>query len=789
MPARRPLYSILLFFFILTGCATFGISEFEEKYGPAAPKDRTVAKLSDDQIDYWSAVKPILDNRCVVCHGCYDASCQMKLTSIEGVMRGASNQKIYHKSRLRSSTPSRLYEDAQTLDEWRQRGFHSVLNERESTPEANREASTMYQLLALKERHPLPTDPILSEDFTLNLGREESCPADSEMAAHSKQNPLWGMPYALPGIEDSKQSILKKWIEQGATYTPRAALDKRYSHSIADWESLLNNDDLKAQLSSRYIYEHLFLGHLYFDDISDRQFFKIVRSSTPPGEPVQIIATRRPFSNPNVDRVYYRIVPELETIVAKSHLPYALNPKRMERWKSLFYDADFEVKKLPGYRPKLAANPFATFAQLPMQSRYKFMLDEAHFTIGSYIKGSVCRGQVALNVIRDHFWVFFVDPDVAQNTALSEAVEFNLDAFDLPAASGDIYLPITAWFKYAIKQREAIRGRIKFMRKQFGDDNRPTLDIVWDGDKNNQNAALTIYRHFNSASVEKGLLGNPPQTAWLISYPLLERIHYLLVAGYDVYGNYGHQLTTRLYMDFLRLDGEMSFLGLLPSETRAKEWKNWYRDNNKERVHMMTMLTDEMLESDMEPNVNYKTANPKLELFDLLGKRLGSANSKRRSLDQISDRSLVSQLKKLSTFSGLGTQHLPEVTFIRFQDKDKKYFTDITLMRNNAHLNITSVFREAKTLAPAENTVSVLAGMVGTYPNAFFTVNYADRQAFIDRLMSLSSESSYAQLKTDFGIRRTDKRFWAYSDRLHLALKAENTTEYGLLDFSRLENR
>jgi len=789
MSAFRSPHSILLILLVLTGCATFGLSEFDEKYGPVVPKDRSVAALSADQIDYWSEVKPILDNRCVVCHGCYDASCQMKLTSIEGVMRGASNQKIYHKSRLRSSTPSRLYEDAQTVDEWRQRGFHSVLNERESTPEANREASAMYQLLALKERHPLPSDPILSDDFSLNLGREESCPADSEMATHSQQNPLWGMPYALPGIEDGKQSILKKWIEQGATYTPRAPIDDRFNNSIADWESLLNNDDLKSQLSSRYIYEHLFLGHLYFDDISDRQFFKLVRSSTPPGEPVEIIATRRPFSNPKVNRVYYRIVPELETIVAKSHLPYVLNPKRMERWKSLFYEADFEVKKLPGYRPKLAANPFATFDQLPMQSRYKFMLDEAHFTIGNYIKGSVCRGQVALNVIRDQFWVFFVDPEIGQNTALSEAVEFNLDDFDLPAGSGDIYLPVTAWLKYAIKQREAIRGRNKFMRKQFGDDNPPTLDLVWDGDGNNQNAALTIYRHFNSASVEKGLLGNPPQTAWLISYPLLERIHYLLVAGYDVYGNFGHQLVTRLYMDFLRLDGEMSFLGLLPSETRAKEWKDWYRDNNRERMHMMTMLTDEMLESDMEPNVDYKTADPKLELFELLVQRLGSANSKRRSLERVDDASLTAQLEKLATFSGLGTQHLPEVSFMRFRDKDEEQFTDITLMRNNAHLNITSVFREEKTLAPTENTVSVLAGMVGTYPNAFFEISHTDRQEFINRVMSLSSEEDYAKLKTKYGIRRTNSRFWSYSDELHHALEKESTVDYGMLDFSRLENR
>jgi len=36
---------------------------------------------------------------------------------------------------------------------------------------------------------------------------------------------------------------------------------------------------------------------------------------------------------------------------------------------------------------------------------------------------------------------------------------------------------------------------------------------------------------------------------WVVDYPLLERIYYALVAGFDVYGTAGHQLALRLYMD------------------------------------------------------------------------------------------------------------------------------------------------------------------------------------------------------------------------------------------------
>ena len=101
------------------------------------------------------------------------------------------------------------------------------------------------------------------------------------------------------------------------------------------------------QLAARYIYEHLFLSHLYFPDLDNRRFFKLVRSATPPGEAIDLIATRRPYSDPGVARVYYRIVEELGTIVAKTHMPYALTAARMNTWQELFLDANYAVQTLP----------------------------------------------------------------------------------------------------------------------------------------------------------------------------------------------------------------------------------------------------------------------------------------------------------------------------------------------------------------------------------------------------------------------------------------------------------
>ena len=66
------------------------------------------------------------------------------------------------------------------------------------------------------------------------------------------------------------------------------------------------------------------------------------------------------------------------------------------------------------------------------------------------------------------------------------------------------------------------------------------------------------------------MLGELPKTMWVLDYPLLERIYYALVAGFDIYGTTGHQLAVRHYMDGLRVEAESNFLNFLPPEKRQE---------------------------------------------------------------------------------------------------------------------------------------------------------------------------------------------------------------------------
>ncbi|WP_350608724.1 fatty acid cis/trans isomerase, partial [Pseudoalteromonas sp. MER144-MNA-CIBAN-0113] len=83
-----------------------------------------------------------------------------------------------------------------------------------------------------------------------------------------------------------------------------------------------------------------------------QSFFKLVRSSTPPGEEIKLINTRRPYDDPKVSRVYYRFMQERTTILSKTHLPLELNEAKLLRLYEQFIAPDYTVTQMPSYEPK-----------------------------------------------------------------------------------------------------------------------------------------------------------------------------------------------------------------------------------------------------------------------------------------------------------------------------------------------------------------------------------------------------------------------------------------------------
>tara|TARA_R110000744_G_scaffold203536_3_gene322428 strand:+ start:3533 stop:5095 length:1563 start_codon:yes stop_codon:yes gene_type:complete len=492
---------------ILAGCAMIANSQFDDMFGTAVPQARMVVNNSTQAEFYHEQVQPLIEKRCAVCHGCYDAPCQLKLSSPQGIDRGANKALVYDGTRLTAATPKRLFVDHESTEAWRNNEFYGVLNERQQSPTLNQQAGVMSRLLSLKQQHPMPQGKILPKQFNFSLEREQQCPTDVEMDRYAQNFPDWGMPFGLPALSQPEDEILQEWLRNGAKMAPLLPLDNTYKAQIATWESFLNGDSLKERLVSRYLYEHWFIAHLYFSELPAGEFFKVVRSRTPPGQPIDIIATRRPYDDPGIERVYYRLWRERGTILEKTHMPYALNNDRLIKYTQLFFQDNYQVTSLPSYKPEVASNPFKSFEAIPSIARYKFLLEEAEFTIMNFIKSPVCRGQVALNVINDRFWVFFVNPNELHAKEHSAFYNDQQDKLALPSAAESNAYILTNWLKYSKLQRTFMHNKAIKMNRAFPNGEHLTTDQIWDGDGDNTNAALTIFRHIDSATVVKGLVG------------------------------------------------------------------------------------------------------------------------------------------------------------------------------------------------------------------------------------------------------------------------------------------
>ncbi len=753
----------------------------------------------DKPLSFMDEVQPVLDKRCVVCHGCYDAPCQLKLNSFAGVSRGANPEKVYNGSRIKAATKTRLFVDAQTTEEWRQMDFHSVLNETpDSTPKANLENSAMYQILRLKQLNPQPKAGMLNDDVDTSLNREQSCAKPDKFPKFAKKHADWGMPYGLPNLAQDEYATLVQWIAQGSPDSEAPETTAAGLKQIESWESFLNQEGLKAQLVARYIFEHLVQGHIYFKDGDEQEFFRLIRSSTPPGTMALEIASNRPYSDPAQD-FWYRVIRYVPHIVIKDHIPYEWSAQKMARYKELFFEIEYDVTESAPYGQKLAANPFRVFEAIPPTSRYEFLLDDARFFIQGFMKGPVCRGQVALNVIDDRFWIVFMDPRKDIQGTDPKFLNNVIEYLELPDDRGDTLNLRAIWSDYWKRQRQYLEAKLDHFKtvhtSGLGADE--TLSYIWNGGGVNPNAALTIYRHMDSASVTFGHQGDFPETAWVIDYPLLERIHYLLVAGFDVYGNVGHQLNTRLYMDFLRMEGEDYFLAMLPQSKRKEVRDSWYVGvhANVEK-HFEEPVGWLEIQSGLNANPENPVESALTIIGDYLGPKItGGPDPINRCDDNCFDNSsptlqkINKALRQVASIKGNHLKIFPDNSFLRIRMPDGEPDLAYSIILNKGYTNLNSMLESEDKRDTSEDTLTIVPGLEGSYPNFFYSVDIENIDQFTEEALLIRNRDGYERFVAKYGIRRTNQEFWAMSDWFHAAAKKQDPIESGIYDLNRYRNR
>ena len=314
-------------------------------------------------VSYDAQVRRVFEQRCVVCHSCYDAPCQLVLSSHTGLTRGASKQVVYDTDRLTAAQPTRLYVDAQTTAEWRQLGFFPVLGD----PAAAQSASLLTLMLELGRAHPFPPGEKLPASVGLDIDRALSCAQVGGVRRLRCRN----IPSAAcrTGWRHSTLPSSRCWPAGSAKAHRRRPRRRRCGAAttaqVARWETFLNGDSLKQRITARYLYEHWFVAHLYFEDQPAGPFFRVVRSTTPPGVAVDEIATRRPYDAPGVEHSGIACGRSTATIVHKTHIVYPLSDAKMQRLAALFLEADWQPTRLPSYDAVEARIRSISFDQIP----------------------------------------------------------------------------------------------------------------------------------------------------------------------------------------------------------------------------------------------------------------------------------------------------------------------------------------------------------------------------------------------------------------------------------------
>jgi len=730
-------------------------------------------------IDYLSEIKPILDKRCVVCHSCYNSPCQLKLSSYEGLDRGATKVLVYQ-TRLKAGDPTRLFMDAQTTDEWRQKEFYSVTD-------TNASENGSLAMLMLNQKIIQPK----SEGFYLSETDLTCAETKAELVKFFEDNPHKGMPFGFPKLEREEYNLLMSWLAQGAKGSTPIA--KPVDSNVEKWEAFLNDTAVKNQVMSRYIYEHLFIGHVYFPTNINR-FYELVRSKTPPNEPIDIIATRYPFDSPETEHVYYRLREITSTIVDKTHILYEFSDEKMQRYESLFLKPEWNEKPyMPSYEVDKSANPFLTFAQIPTLSRYEFLLDDAYYMMSTFIKGPVCNGQVALDVIHDHLWVMFLDPKYDLSVTNPEILKNSIENLVLPnqEGSGANLSKILKSGHYSKKATKYYKYRDSEYSEAYKDG--LSLDFLWKDTKNNS-SLLTVYRHFDSGSLHKGALGDLPRTLWVVDYPLLERIYYSLVAGFDVFGTVSHEMLIRQYMNRLRIEGESNFLDFLPAEIRKETFNSWYLGTVSETV---TKYHDSNIKSAIE----FKTENYKEE-FTL--KALEKFGVQKDKINYVKDMALGDDaLKNIKTkedieraFSYL-TQNKVSTSILAYDIKyinlahirirmDNQEDLMYSMVVNRWHDNVTFMFNEESRLDVKKDKLNFIEGFVGSYPNIYIDLSQDEISDFFTLLSNFDKkDEEYTKALKKFTVNRTNKDFWQVYDWFQNRYYDSDKLNSGLFDLNR----
>ena len=727
---------------------------------------------------YLRDIQPIFDTRCVACHGCIGSPCNLKLDSFAAVDRGALDKNPYS---IHFEPSLRTGMDVHgTTAARREVGFWPVVS-REGDGPTRLAHSLLTQMIHVGLEH---NQPGFSRQALMPIYKkryDHECPATAnELEAVLAKDPAKGMPFGLPALEQEQVETINRWVASGAPGPLPEEVAARAvpanEKAVVEWENFLNAPSDRMKLVSRYIFDHVYLATIALEE-SPGDAFRLVRSKTPSGQPVEVIDTPHPYDDPytyaGVDAFYYRLRKMTSAAVQKNHFIWPLSREKRTRLKELFLDADWDPNA-DLVVPWGNWNPFEVYEAIPVKSRYTFLIENSVVIVGGITSGPVCLGQAATFAVKDHFWVFFVDPDK-----------------DITILDPKLGLP--DWKVFMDRSPEGNQtyeqAYGKTLRRLYP--KGYSIDEIWDGGHENRNAWLTVLRHETNTWVMQGAGGGMPRTMWLMGYSGFERIYYDTVAHFEYWGSDKGKLETVGFFNFLRQQFEDRFLLLVPPEERQNLRKDWTRGIGRAALAM-----DPDPDSALPTRVPYDAEDPLGGVVRQLSKHLGPKLS--RPLDTLNPSkkeretwneptpSFEAWERAISTLTVTRDYEFPRFlpSLVMLKVNHGKQSRLYSIVANRVYKTQYTILFENGEALPDLDTMSVYTNVVGGFPNLFMEIDVSQGAAFVEELREVETLKDFLALRDRYAVLRNSAKFWPTYDWMNAWNVEHHGLASGILDLS-----
>lgn len=663
-------------------------------------------------------------------------------------------------------------------------------------------------MIDLGYKNPFPKNSRIPDEIVLGsldrtFRRVLSAPTLPEFDGYTKLHPKEGMPLAVSGLTPQEYAKLMKWLQDGAAFDEVTPVPTEVEKKkIAEWESWLNAPDLKSKLIARYVYEHHNLFHVYFDktggDSSKIHFFRLVRSSTPPGENVVPIYSH--FPNSPIDGpFYYRFAINEQALTAKMHqLVLDASTDKLDRYKLVFAEEKWDVKELPGYTRAEATNPLKTFSAIPAKTRWKFLLADIRLHRGTIVWGPVCRGDLVLSSVQDVEWDFFENPETSLYCNDAE-YRAELDPYLAISDEPEDIVSLVVSSRDLIERRKEVLMKA-VSRAKDGRGSRSQLDDIWKGDREGDTPLVITYRNDDNAfTAEPGVVvGDYPKTTWVLDLPILEHGMYQSVVNFDLFGSVYVWMANREGYGMTRRNAELNFLRFLPADKRKAIYDSWYL-GRVSKLRPEHALPDIGPEAGLPAEIKFKTDDPKREFQEMLLTHVGYSREKNRlnmpqpgdKLDrvEIALRSIVAAADQGGDGWRKFKLSLPEATFLRIDapGKEPAVYTmtrdrDFTSKAYAGAEHLKLNFNESK------DKITIFPGVLTAYPNFIFRVDEKDVEAFASALIDADTSEKFTSIVERWGVRRTNPDFWSIFHSITDHVRRTRPIEAATFDANRYKN-